>query len=64
MLDGTRTEGISPRTAEGMPVGDCKFEMFLHGFPSNDPVGIIVAKSHWIVTFLSFELNLPDLGKK
>jgi hypothetical protein len=47
-----------------MPVGDCEFEMLLHGFPCNDPVGIIVAERHWIVTFFSFKLNLPDSGKK
>jgi hypothetical protein len=64
MYNGAWTKGITPGSAEGMPIGYRKFKVLLHGFPGNHTVGVIVTKSKGVVTFFSFKLNLSDGWKK
>ena len=64
MYNGTWTKGIAPGATEGMPIGDRKFKMLLHGLPGNHTVGVVVAESKGVVTFFSFKLNLSDGWKK
>ena len=44
-----RTKRIAARAAEGVPVGNCKPEMFLHGFFSDFPTGIVIPEREGII---------------
>ncbi|MNV54628.1 hypothetical protein D3C71_1468320 [compost metagenome] len=62
-MTGTRTERIVPGIAEGVPVTDCKAQMFLHGPAADDLVRVVDLERERVVRAPAFEGNAADAGE-
>ncbi|MNI30406.1 hypothetical protein D3C73_842530 [compost metagenome] len=61
---GWPAKWIGSVTIEGMPIGTGKFKILFHRFTCNDLFWVVITKSKWIFTFLSFKFDLYDPFKK
>ena len=62
-LFGTATELVAAFCAECVPPCHSKLQPVFHFLAHDDFFCIIVAESHWVLTFFTFEFNFSYSGK-
>ncbi len=61
--DGAGTEGVRPRAAEGVPVGDAEAQVLGHGLAADFFVGVVVFERERVVALRALVGDLGETGE-